>query len=315
MPDRYAPGIRPSEITPERVWLRRRELLAGAAALGLAGSLAEPAAAEALSTVPSSYSTDEKPTSLEDITHYNNFYEFGTGKSDPAEYAAQAHHPARGPSRSTGWSPSPPTTSSRTSWARSRSRSASIGMRCVEGLVDGDPLGRLSARRPAQARRAPGQRQVRRLRDAAAAGGDAGSVASPASSGPMSRGFASTRRCTRSPSSPSGSTARRCRIRTARRSGWSCRGSTASRASSRSSGSAWSRSCRRPPGTARAPQRVRLLFQREPARSTTRAGARRASAASARAACSPSGGKTLPFNGYADQVASLYTGMDLHQNY
>jgi len=89
MPDRYAQGIRPSEITPERVWLRRRELLAGAAALGLAGSLAEPAAAEALSAVPSSYSTDEKPTSLEDITHYNNFYEFGTGKSDPAEYAGK----------------------------------------------------------------------------------------------------------------------------------------------------------------------------------------------------------------------------------
>ena len=48
MPDRYALGIRPSDITPERVWLRRRELLAGAATLGLAGSLSEPAASAAL---------------------------------------------------------------------------------------------------------------------------------------------------------------------------------------------------------------------------------------------------------------------------
>ena len=40
MPVRQAPDPRPSEITPEAVWLRRRELLAGAAALGLAGSVA-----------------------------------------------------------------------------------------------------------------------------------------------------------------------------------------------------------------------------------------------------------------------------------
>ena len=84
---RHAPDVRPSEITPRTVWLRRRELLAGAAALGLAGSLADPAIAAALAAVKSPLSTDEPPTPLEDITSYNNFYEFGTDKGDPARYA------------------------------------------------------------------------------------------------------------------------------------------------------------------------------------------------------------------------------------
>ena len=89
---RTRPDIRPSEITPKAVWLRRRELLAGAAALGLAGSIAEPAAAAALAAVKSPLSTDEPPTPLEDITTYNNFYEFGTDKGDPARNAGNAHH-------------------------------------------------------------------------------------------------------------------------------------------------------------------------------------------------------------------------------
>jgi methionine sulfoxide reductase catalytic subunit len=80
-------AIRPSEITPKAAWLRRRELLAGAAALGLAGSIAEPALAAALAAAKSPLSTDEPPTPLADITSYNNYYEFGTDKSDPAETA------------------------------------------------------------------------------------------------------------------------------------------------------------------------------------------------------------------------------------
>ena len=59
-------------------------------------------------------------------------------------------------------------------------------------------------------------------------------------------------------------------------------------------------------------ERIRLLRQRESRRSTIRAGARPASGASA-AASSPSARPTLPFNGYAEQVASLYTGMDLRR--
>lgn len=41
----------------------------------------------ALSGKPSALSTDQKPNSFEEITNYNNFYEFGFGKEDPARYA------------------------------------------------------------------------------------------------------------------------------------------------------------------------------------------------------------------------------------
>ena len=47
MPIDYTAAIQPSEITPREVWLRRRELLAGAAALGLAGTVANRAEADA----------------------------------------------------------------------------------------------------------------------------------------------------------------------------------------------------------------------------------------------------------------------------
>ncbi|HKO05250.1 MAG TPA: protein-methionine-sulfoxide reductase catalytic subunit MsrP [Candidatus Acidoferrales bacterium] len=88
-----------SEITPQSVYLDRRKFLAGAAAAG-AVALAGRAAAELIAprsvtadgaklnvTVKSPYSTTEKMTSLEDITHYNNYYEFGTDKYSPAKYA------------------------------------------------------------------------------------------------------------------------------------------------------------------------------------------------------------------------------------
>ncbi len=70
-----------SDVTPKPLWLNRRQLMTGAAAL-----LATPALAR-IEAAPSKYSTSDAPNSLEDITSYNNFYEFGTGKSDPAAYA------------------------------------------------------------------------------------------------------------------------------------------------------------------------------------------------------------------------------------
>jgi len=91
--------IRSSEITPQSVYLNRRKFLAGAAAVGAIG-LAGRAAAELFApagvaadgtklnvTVKSPFSTTEKLTSLEDITHYNNYYEFGTDKYSPAKLA------------------------------------------------------------------------------------------------------------------------------------------------------------------------------------------------------------------------------------
>jgi sulfoxide reductase catalytic subunit YedY len=84
--------IAPSEITPHRVYLRRREFLAGAAALGLIPGLSAmfPGNAQAapLAAEPSPLSTtDEEKTPLASVNSYNNFYEFGTDKGDPARYA------------------------------------------------------------------------------------------------------------------------------------------------------------------------------------------------------------------------------------
>ena len=72
-----------SDITPKADYLNRRQIMAGLAGLGgvALGSIAGPAFAAG------EYSTDAKPNTLEDITSYNNFYEFGTGKEDPAKYA------------------------------------------------------------------------------------------------------------------------------------------------------------------------------------------------------------------------------------
>jgi sulfoxide reductase catalytic subunit YedY len=76
---------KPSEITPRALYLDRRAIVAGLAASGLVGV---PALAAKLTTVPSPLSTmDEKVTDLSDVTTYNNFYEFGTGKADPSRYA------------------------------------------------------------------------------------------------------------------------------------------------------------------------------------------------------------------------------------
>src|SRR5689334_6367881 len=79
---------RPSEITPEAVYLNRRQLLAGAVAVGLLPSAAfaedEPTGAALRYTHNTQYSTTEKANSWQDITTYNNYYEFGTDKAEPA---------------------------------------------------------------------------------------------------------------------------------------------------------------------------------------------------------------------------------------
>ena len=94
-----APDFRYSEITPQSLYLRRREFIqaAAAAAIGGAASLApglvdaagaQVAGPGVLPKLPnvktSSFSTSEKPTSYKDVTSYNNFYEFGSDKADPA---------------------------------------------------------------------------------------------------------------------------------------------------------------------------------------------------------------------------------------
>jgi len=81
MRSRFRNDLRWSDVTPRADWLSRRAILAGAGALAASPVLAKIAAE------PSIYSTDETPNTLEDISGYNNFYEFGTGKEDPAAYS------------------------------------------------------------------------------------------------------------------------------------------------------------------------------------------------------------------------------------
>ena len=83
------PALRPSEITPEAFYLSRRSILAAAAGT-LLPALAQPQAVAALKfRRNAALSTDEPKNSYEDITTYNNFYEFGTGKSDPARRSSR----------------------------------------------------------------------------------------------------------------------------------------------------------------------------------------------------------------------------------
>jgi sulfoxide reductase catalytic subunit YedY len=91
---RRAPMFKASEITDYRLYLNRREFMLGAAALALvpsaaaAGALADPATGQSLQAAKNQkYSITDKPTSFKDVTTYNNFYEFGMEKEDPARYA------------------------------------------------------------------------------------------------------------------------------------------------------------------------------------------------------------------------------------
>ncbi|MBV8205674.1 MAG: protein-methionine-sulfoxide reductase catalytic subunit MsrP [Acidobacteria bacterium] len=88
-------GIPPSEITPLTLYLNRRRFIEGAAAG--AALLAAPRLGRAdtapakLQFTKSSISTSEKQTPLQDITHYNNYYEFNTDKESPASLAKDFH--------------------------------------------------------------------------------------------------------------------------------------------------------------------------------------------------------------------------------
>jgi sulfoxide reductase catalytic subunit YedY len=92
-----APELTSADITPRNLYFNRRNFLRG---LGIAGaativgerfaSILSPSSAVAstkLTTVKSGYTVDEKVTPENDVTHYNNFYEFGTDKGDPAKNA------------------------------------------------------------------------------------------------------------------------------------------------------------------------------------------------------------------------------------
>jgi sulfoxide reductase catalytic subunit YedY len=81
---RRPPDIPTREITDERLYWSRREWLA-TMGLGVAGAALAPELAAACEVAGQD---DEKLTPFEHVTGYNNFYEFGTGKDDPK---ANAH--------------------------------------------------------------------------------------------------------------------------------------------------------------------------------------------------------------------------------
>ncbi|MQW90316.1 protein-methionine-sulfoxide reductase catalytic subunit MsrP [Sinorhizobium saheli] len=87
MPSYRAPRIDASEITPERCFLDRRGFMAAAAGGLILGS-ATAGHAAALKASTGAYKVDEPLTPEKDVTSYNNFYEFGTGKGDPAANSA-----------------------------------------------------------------------------------------------------------------------------------------------------------------------------------------------------------------------------------
>ena len=76
MAHRWTNDLTPADVTPKAAYLNRRQILAGTAGLGAIGLVGPAAAQDAL-----------EPNTLEEITTYNNYYEFGTGKNDPAQNA------------------------------------------------------------------------------------------------------------------------------------------------------------------------------------------------------------------------------------
>ena len=152
---RRATDIPSSEITPKADYLNRRTFLTGMAAAGVAALGADrighwanagsALAAEKLQTVKSPLSVKgETPTSYQDITHYNNFYEFGTDKGDPARNAG-AMHTRPWTVQVTGLVKQKKTVDIDTLLKLKPMEERVYRYRCVEGMEHGDSVGRLFA--------------------------------------------------------------------------------------------------------------------------------------------------------------------------
>jgi len=80
--------LRYSDITPKQIFLNRRQILTGSSAVGISSLLPNSAYADTLNYTKTNYAVDAEITSKSDATSYNNFYEFGTGKNDPKNNAS-----------------------------------------------------------------------------------------------------------------------------------------------------------------------------------------------------------------------------------
>ena len=166
-------NIRPSEITPESVYLDRRRLLQAALAAGVAGlggAWSEPARADVapleVQAQRRSTALTEAPNSYEDITSYNNFYEFGVDKSAPAANSGR-FKPAPWTVTVSGEAEKHRQVRARRRAERPCARGARLSPALRRGVVDGDSVGRRAARRGAEALQADVQGEVRRVQDGA----------------------------------------------------------------------------------------------------------------------------------------------------
>ena len=313
--------IAPSEITPREVYLRRREFIAGAAGAGarrrpVGGTSGIAARAAPLQAAKSPLSTTDEPvTPLKDITSYNNFYEFGTDKDDPAK---NAHTLKTKPwtVKIDGLVGKPADYDLEDLVKPAQLEERIYRMRCVEGWSMVIPwVGVPLAERP-QARRAAGQRQVRRLRDAGAAGGDAGAARLvPAAAVALCRGPAA-RRGDASAHHPGRRPLRRDAAQSERRA-------------DPAGGAVEVRLQEHQVDRAHQPHRQAADDLLEASRTPSEYGfysnvnpavdhPRWSQATERRIGESGLFAKrrpTLPFNGYGEQVASLYAGLDLKANY
>ncbi len=258
MPTRV-PRIAPSEITPPQVYFNRRALLAGALAGGGAARCCAPRncrrdrgrRARRYTRNPR-YSVGETPNKYEEITTYNNFYEFGTDKDSPSE---QRPHPQDAAlERHVDGEAEKRGTFDLEDLLKGQALEERVyRFRCVEAwsmVVPwvGFPLSNLL-----DALQADLARQVRRVHHAARSAADAraaraGAALAVRRGTAHRRGHASAR-----PSWWSGSTAGAAEPGRRAAAARSCRGSTASRASSRSSRSASPSGSRARPGISAAP--------------------------------------------------------------
>jgi sulfoxide reductase catalytic subunit YedY len=156
---RYKSDLSWDDVTPKDVYLNRRQLMAGAGVALGAGLIGGKAQAQD--------AWDLTPTSFEDATSYNNFYEFGTDKADPARHAHQM--------TTEPWSveidgmvDNPGTYSFEQLVEGQTHGRAYLSLPLRRTLVHGDPVGRLRAEADLLERvGVQSERALRRVRDSA----------------------------------------------------------------------------------------------------------------------------------------------------
>ncbi len=180
---RKSSEIASSEITPKPVYLNRRNFMMGSLALGAAALAGHklyrafaPEAAQRrrskLQYQKSGFSTSEKLTPLNDMTHYNNFYEFSTDKDGPAQAGGLVSAAALERLRRRPGAEAEDLRHGCVAEARPVGR-AHLPPALCRRLVDGDPVDRVSAERADQAGRAHRQGAVRRVHHGSASQSDA----------------------------------------------------------------------------------------------------------------------------------------------